>query len=125
MSFDFKNALYHLRAYCPIRFEHFIYPWDKTLSFQLRSPFRNEDQIYNAIVWFLSFLLICTGSTIVLYNAPYFPVAVLFVNIIEIFIFVKIFQYSKRINESIKIKDDVFLVLPDIEGRVNSKRSQD
>lgn len=97
----------------------------KTLSFQLRSPFRNEDQIYNAIVWFLSFLLICTGSTIVLYNAPYFPVAVLFVNIIEIFIFVKIFQYSKRINESIKIKDDVFLVLPDIEGRVNSKRSQD
>lgn len=97
----------------------------KTLSFQLRSPFRNEDQIYNAIVWFLSFLLICTGSTIVLYNAPYFPVAVLFVNIIEIFIFVKIFQYSKRINESIKIKDDVFLVLPDIEDRVSSKRSQD
>ena len=77
------------------------------------------------IVWLLSFLLICTGSTIVLYNAPYVPVAVLFVNIIEIFIFVKIFQYSKRINDSIKIKADVSVVLPDIEDMVSSKRSQD
>ena len=91
----------------------------------MRSPFRSEDQIYNTIVWLLSFLLICTGSTIVLYNAPYFPVAVLFVNIIEIFIFVKIFQYSKRINDSIKIKADVSVVLPDIEDMVSSKRSQD
>jgi len=91
----------------------------------LRSPFRNEDQIYKMIIWLLSFLLICTGSTIVLYNAPYFPVAVLFANIIEIFIFIKIFQYSKRINNAIKIKDNVSRVLPDIEDIVSSKRSQD
>jgi len=77
------------------------------------------------IIWLLSFLLICTGSTIVLYNAPYFPVAVLFANIIEIFIFIKIFQYSKRINNAIKIKDNVSRVLPDIEDIVSSKRSQD
>ena len=91
----------------------------------MRSPFENEDQIYKAIIWFLSFLLVCTGSTIVLYNAPYFPVAVLFVNIIEIFIFVKIFQYSKRINESINIKDENSRVLHDIEGRMRAKRSED
>lgn len=85
------------------------------------SIFLNEDKFYNLIVWFLSFLLACTASGVILYVSPSYPTAILFVQILEIFIFAKIFIYRKRLNNALRLKNIELLKLYDIEVREKSR----
>jgi hypothetical protein len=81
------------------------------------SIFLDEDRFYNLIVWLLSFLLACTVSGVILYVSPSYPTAILLVQIIEIFIFAKIFIYMKRLNNAFRMKNIKPLKLYDIEAR--------
>jgi hypothetical protein len=78
--------------------------------------FQDEDKFYNLIVWLLSFLLACTTSAIILFIEPSYPFVILLVQIIEIFMFAKIFIYRKRIVNVMQMKNVNSIELRDIEG---------
>ena len=78
--------------------------------------FQDEDKFYSLIVWLLSFLLACTTSVIILFVEPSYPIVILLVQIIEIFMFAKIFIYRKRIVSAMQMKNIKPIELRDIEN---------
>ncbi len=81
--------------------------------------FRDEGKLYSLIVWLLSFLLACMISSIILFIEPSYPVMILFVQIIEVFLFAQIFIYMKRIDNALRIKTNEPIELFDIETGKN------
>lgn len=81
--------------------------------------FRDEGKLYSLLVWLLSFLLACTISSIILFIEPSYPVVILFVQIIEVFIFAQIFIYMKRIDNALRTKTIEPIELFDIEDGKN------
>ena len=87
--------------------------------------FQDEDRFYNLIVWLLAFLLACTGSGIILFIEPSYPIAILLVQIIEVFIFAKIFIYMKRINNVVRVRNVRSIELFDLETRERTRKRLD
>lgn len=81
--------------------------------------FRDEGKLYSLLVWLLSFLLACMISSIILFIEPSYPVVILFVQIIEVFLFAQIFIYMKRIDNALRIKTIEPIELFDIETGKN------
>ncbi len=81
--------------------------------------FEDEERLYIFLVWLLSFLLACTVSSIILFIEPSYPIAILFAQIIEIFLFAQIFIYVKRINNALQVETVEPVELYDIETRTN------
>lgn len=83
--------------------------------------FEDEEKLYTLLVWLLTFLLACTVSSIILFIEPSYPIAILFAQIIEIFLFAQIFIYVKRINNALRMETVEPVELYDIETRINIK----
>ena len=81
--------------------------------------FTDERKLYSLLVWLLSFLLACMISSIILFIEPSYPVVILFVQIIEVFIFAQIFIYMKRIDNALRTKTIEPIELFDIEDGKN------
>lgn len=49
------------------------------------------------MVWFFAVLFVLVGSSVLLYIEPTFPIVVMFAYFIEVFLYVNLYIYSRRL----------------------------